>query len=484
MYLNNARGGYLKLLTDKQVQTLHQSTLNLLDSTGVIMDDPRIHEVLQQHGATIDKKTNAVKMPSDLVEQAIEQAPNELTFHARKKDYNLTLKGSVVHTHTAGGLPFFHDSLTGKRRPALLKDLEASLRLSDALENIHTVVPLVFPTDVKAQVAEVEIVNCALRNTEKVIGSTVASEDEVKFIHKLLAVVAGGERELRDHPMFKMSLSPISPLEYDSDLCGALLAAAKLQIPIAILPAPMAGGTAPVTFAGALVQQNAELIAGLTVAQLINPGTPVIFGPRLSVMDMRTGVAAWGTEVGMVSACETQLAQLYGIPVDAYGLCSDSKIMDQQTGYEKAQNALLPALAGANWISGAGSLESVLAASLEQLVIDDEILGMIFKVLKGFEISQSTIALDLIDKVGPKGNFLAQPHTVQYTRKGEQYFPKLSNRQGWDQWTEQGSKDIVQAARQRASQILDEHQVPPLDSHVLKELDVIVVEAKNYHSKP
>jgi trimethylamine---corrinoid protein Co-methyltransferase len=482
MSLNNVSGGYLKLLTDKQVQTLHESTLKLLQSTGVVIDDLRIQGILQERGAFLDKERNIVKIPSNLVEEAIKEVPKEITFHARKEYNNLILKGNVVHTHTAGGLPFFHDWSTGKRRPALLKDLEAASRLADALENIHTVVPLVFPTDVEARVAQIEIVNSTIRNTEKVIGSTVASEGEVKFIHKLLAVVAGGEEELRENPIFKMSLSPISPLEYDADVCGALLAAAKLQIPVAILPAPMTGGTAPVTFAGALVQQNAELIVGLTITQLINPGTPVIFGPRLSVMDMRTGVAAWGTEVGMVSACETQLAHLYGIPVDAYGLCSDSKIMDQQTGYEKAQNALLPALAGANWISGAGSLESVIAASLEQLVIDDEILGTIFNVLSGFQIDEGTLALHVIDKVGPKGNFLSQLHTVEYTRKGEQYFPKISNRMGWEQWTEQGSKDIVEAGRSRAKKILDEHQVPTLDGHVLKELDAIVLDARRHYS--
>jgi trimethylamine--corrinoid protein Co-methyltransferase len=472
--VNEVKGGYLKFLTDDQLGILHESTLKVLENTGVLIDSDELQNIFKEQGAVIDKSRGIVRIPLSLVEESIKRAPKGVTLYGRREGHELRLEDHLVHAHTIGGEPFLYDLETGKRRPALRKDIETTARLVDALDNIHSYSPIVFPSDVDAKIAEAERVYAAVRNTTKPIGNTVASKEDVIFTYRIFTVIAGGEEELKKRPMGEISASPISPLFFDKNLCEALMKAAELNIPTTILPCPMAGGSAPITLAGALVQQNAELLAGLTITQITNPGTPVILGPRLSIIDMRSGCNSWGApELGMASACAVQLAQYYGLPTDVYGLCTDSRIMDQQAGYERAMNALLPALAGANSISGAGP-------EPEQLVVDNEILGMIFKVLKTFEINEETLALDVIGKVGPRGNFFAEVHTARYARAGELYFPRLSNRLEWEEWVRQGSKDIIGKARAEAQEILKNHEVRPLDDYALKELDNIMINAREH----
>jgi trimethylamine--corrinoid protein Co-methyltransferase len=322
---------------------------------------------------------------------------------------------------------------------------------------------------------EVEAFDAAARNTTKPLVGAVISDREVRFLHRAFSVIAGSEQRLRERPMFAIGVSPISPLALSEDGCAAMCLAAELAIPTRILPAPMLGGTAPMTFAGALALQNAELLAGLTLMQVAQPGCPVVLAPRLSVMDMRTGYSSYGTpELGMASACATQLAHSYGLPVDAVGLSSDSPTSDEQMGYEKAMNGVVAALAGTNWLSGPGGGGSGKSASLEQLVIDNEIVAMICRLLGVFEVNEDTLALEVIDRVGPRGNFLSQPHTARHLRSEEHYYPALSRRLEWEQWVAEGSRDIVAEARDKAREILRSHQAPPLSEDVTRELDQIL----------
>lgn len=482
--INGVRGGCLRLLTAEQVRVLHESTLKLLEDTGVLIATPEIQDDLEDLGASVDRQTDVVRISASVVEEAIKRAPSRIVLHGRTEEHDLTLEGKTVHTHTTGGPAYFFDLETGERRRALKRDIEDAARLVDGLDNIHAYIPLVSPGDVHSRVPAVEMIDAAVRNTTKVVGSPVTCEAEVRFVHRIFAAIAGGETELRENPIGRLSFSPISPLVYNDELGRALATAASLGIPVTILPAPMAGGTAPVTLAGALVQQNAELLAGVTIVQTTNPGTAVILGPRLSIMDMRSGAVSWGAEIGVATACATQLIQSYNLCVDAYGLSSDSLAMDEQAGYEKALNALMAGLAGVNWISGAGSSETLAAASLEQLVIDDDICGMVFRILKGVAVNENTLALDVIDAVGPKGHFISEEHTLEFARSGEQYFPTVSSRLGREQWISQGGKDVVQVARARAKEVLKSHDVPPLPGHVLRELDRIVDCARDRFSHP
>lgn len=473
----------LKFLSEPDVNTLHESSLKILNNTGVKIENEELREILAEEGGEVNRESKVVKLPSSLVQKSIENAPSGFILHERGEGENkIRINGSGIHTHTTGGPSYIRDLETGDRRGATVEDVGRAARIVDSLDNLHAYSPLVSPTDVSSGAEEIEMVNAAIRNTNKIVENPVSSGTEVKFLHEMFCAVAGSEKKLESNPSFAISVSPISPLTYDKLSGEALLEGARKGLPLKILPAPTTGGTSPVTFAGAIAQQNAELLAGLVIAQTVSPGLPIVLAPRLSIMDMRTSYVSWGTnELGMAAACAVQLLNSYEVPSDVYGLSSDSKIMDQQQGYEKSMNGLLPALAGADFLSGAGGLESLKSCSLAQLVIDDEIFGMIINTLNGFDINRDTIALDLIDKVGPGGDFLREKHTARHARGGEQYHSKLSNRDTWEKWSVQGKKDIVEVAREKARSILDETDPINMNASAKKDLDRVLEDARSYY---
>lgn len=350
-----------------------------------------------------------------------------------------------------------------------------------SLDNVHVFSPLVSPTDVITGTEEVEMVNTAIRNTKKVVENPVTSGTKVDFLYRLFATVAGSESKLKRRPSFAVSVSPISPLNFDRGSSSALMQSAERELPTKVLPAPITGATAPVTFAGALAQQHAELLAGLVILQTISPGLPTVLSPRLSVMDMRNSYVSWGSaELGRASACAVQLINEIDLPSDVYGLSSDAKTLDEQQGYEKSINGILPALAGANFLSGAGGIESLKSASLAQLVIDDEIFGMILDTIDGFRVNADTIALEVINSVGPGGDFIRERHTAEFSRKGEQYHPKLSDRNTWESWVEGGRSDLKEVAEERARSLLADSKPPEMDPDTLDGLDEILEDARNH----
>ncbi|MEF8917407.1 MAG: trimethylamine methyltransferase family protein, partial [Candidatus Bipolaricaulota bacterium] len=319
---------YLELLSESELDELHESTLKVLRRTGVLVENNELQEMLIDRGAKIEEDSSIVKFPPGLVKSSIETAPAGFSLYERGNEgKEIRVTGDTVHTHTTGGPSYIRDLDSGKRREAKIADVKNGARVISRLDNIHAYSPMVSPTDVTPGSEQVEMVNAAVRNTEKIVENPVDSGREVDFLYRIFRSLAGEEEELKDKPGFVISISPISPLSFDRLSSEALIEGARKGLPLKILPAPTTGGTSPVTFAGALVQQNAELIAGLIIAQAISPGLPTVLGPRLSIMDMRTSYVSWGTnELGMASACAVQLLNRYDIPSDVYGLSSDSKI--------------------------------------------------------------------------------------------------------------------------------------------------------------
>lgn len=472
----------LKLLSDSEVGTLHEASLEILNQTGVKIDNEYLQEILAGEGAEVDGEADRVRLPASLVESAMERAPAEFDLYERGEDQKeMKVGGTSLHAHTTGGPSYIRDLESGERRDAKLQDVIQGALIVNSLDNIHAYCPVVSPTDVISGTEEIEMVNAGLRNTEKVVENPVSSGKEVDYFYELFAAVSGSEAKLKEKPSFTVSVSPISPLTFDKQSAEALRKSAEKDLPTKVLPAPITGATAPVTFAGALAQQNAELLAGLTILQTVNPGLRTVMGPRLSIMDMRSSFVSWGTqELGRASACAVQLLAEYDLPSDVYGLSSDAKIMDQQQGYEKSLNGILPALAGADFLSGAGGLESLKSCSLAQLVIDNEVLGMIIDTVNGFEIDEETIALDVIDSVGPGGDFLREKHTARFSRGGEQYEATFSNRDTWEYWVAKGEKDIREVAREKAKSILTNSNQPEMNPATMRTLDEIMEDARSY----
>jgi trimethylamine--corrinoid protein Co-methyltransferase len=367
----------------------------------------------------------------------------------------------------------------------LQQDIRDTARLMDALDHVHAVSPLVTCSDVPPALVSIISLKEMIENTLKpVYLNRISSAEEAKFFIRMGVIISAGVEEFRKNPWPYPRVSPISPLRFEKNITEAIRECALMGLPIGIMPVPISGASSPMTLAGTLVLQNAEVLTGLTIIQVLNPGCPVIYGARASVLDMRTAFTSWGSpEVGIMGACAVQLAQQYNLPSDVYGLSTNAKLPDAQAGYEKAVNGILPVLTGANFISGMGMLGGN-TSSYEQLVIDNEIFEMSFPTLRSpiFTLDDITLGLDVIEEVvnsEGKSHFLAQPHTREFFRKGEHLMPnyRVTERNSTEEWLKLGGKDIAERARDVAKEILAEHEPEPLDKDIREGLDSIVKQA-------
>jgi trimethylamine--corrinoid protein Co-methyltransferase len=373
------------------------------------------------------------------------------------------------------------DLETGIRRRTTLSDVEKLVRLADALKHytlLHSGAIMPHIEGIPDEVAHVHGYVASVRNSSKVIKGVVRGKQKARDCIRMAAVIAGGEDALKRKPNIFTTCNVISPLEYMVEQTEGLIEYAKMGLPVDIASEPQCGGTSPVTLSGTLAQQMAEILGMIVIAQLVNPGTPVLMGTVAAAMDLRNGmIALGGVEAALLNVAHAQMAQFYRIPSRGTGSNTESKILDMQAGYEKAITLLLPALAGINMIFYPGTMDHATTVSLESLLIDHEICDMIDRLLHGISVTDETLALEIIDKVGPGGHFLRQRHTMKHLEE-EHFVPKLSDRDSYEAWAEKGKKSIQERARDEVKKILSEHQPLPLDSAVEKELLAIVKEVE------
>jgi trimethylamine--corrinoid protein Co-methyltransferase len=460
-------GGQYRPLDQDQVQKIHNASLQILEKTGVQVDNPHAMELFRSAGAIIED--NRVRLTAAIIEDAIDRAPAEFLLAGRDSRHDLELGGKRVYTGTGGSALQVVDLITGSVRSAILEDVGSMARIVDALNFIHFYLIPIFPTDLPIETVEVNKYFQALSNTTKHVQAGAYTLDGVRDVIEMGEYVAGSAEALRERPLISFITSwMVSPLQFESSVTSLLLEVCKSGLPVVLSAAPIAGMTAPVTLAGMLAQSNAEQLAGLTLTQLANPGTPVLIGPIPATADMHSGkFLAGSVEFGIANAAISQLTQFYKIPnYNSAGL-TESKLPDIQAGIEKTQSTILTALAGSNFIHhAAGMLEDMSTVAYEQFVIDNETLGMTMRVLEGIEVNDETLAIDVIDSVGPGGHYLLEDHTVEHLRS-EYYFPSLvMDRQARDQWVEDGSHDARARARYLALQILNSHVPEPLPEEV------------------
>jgi len=469
----------LEFLSRDQIEEIHSASLKILEDVGVLVYEDSFLKFLADSSVNVDFDKKNVRFSPSLVMECIKKTPKRVMLYARDPKCDVELDDGKIYGHAVGGAATVVDLDSGEVRPSTRKDVADLTRIIDALPSLHTCTMIVLPCDVPEQVRDVYCMAEQLQNTGKNMDATPLSDKGFPYMVELAEAVVGGEEELRKRPIITCSFSPTSPLKFSGDVVRITIQGAKLGLPIAVLPCLMAGATGPVTLAGSLVQQNAETLAGLVMIQLVNAGTPFIYAPRVFAIDMLSGMTSTGIEDGLSSVGCVQLAKYYGFPSDVYGLDTTSKTLDEQAAFEKGLNGILPALAGANILSGAGSIDGGITASYEQLVIDDEIFGMIFRAVKGIEVDEERLAVDVIAEVARESsNFLQQRHTLKHFRQ-EYYVPKLSDRTARSRWQEMGSKNIVEVAREKARKILAEHQPPPLDKDVVKKFGKILKRAIN-----
>jgi len=469
----------LTILSDDEVEQIHSSTLEVLEKVGVRFEDETALKLLDEQGALIDHKTRLAKIPRSLVEEAIKKCPKEVRLCGRTKDHDITLgDGKVYFTAGANALHILEMG-TGTRRIPTSEDCAQLTRVFDALEHVHAILPAVVPQDVPQNISDRVKCKISYENCEKHYLTDVYGRESCRDLIRMAEAVSGGPDELRRRPIISINPSVTSPLAWGRDSTEPLFEAAEHGVPVILDCMPNAGATSPITLAGSVVQQNAESLSFVTLAQLTHPGTPTIPYTSPGIANMRTGGVIYGAvEVAIQCAAMSQIYSHYQIPYIATVGLTDSKIHDEQTAYERSISVLMTALASPSMISTqAGALNSLTDTSFEQTLIDDEILGMVSRAMSGMRVDEETLAVDIIAKVGPGHHFLAEKHTNDMFLK-EHYLPRLADRKSRNKWERDGSKDVTKRAVERAKEILRSHQPAPLPDEVRKKLDSIIEEAR------
>ena len=457
-----------EVLSPSEVAAVHQASLQILAETGIVLRHPAARLQLQEAGAQVVGER--VRLPADLVEWAVSQTPQQVSLRGRAGRTTVLGDGSL-HWHNLGGAAQIYDPLERTMRPALVEDLIAATRLLDALPGASSITPFFTPQDVPAHVMTLAMYRHTLPHTGKPIhGPGAQTAAEVRLLAEM-AAVAGHPPEV-----LSMGISPVSPLYFPDDVVEALIASAQAGLPTGPLPCPTAGMTAPLSLAGAIAQQNAEVLAAIVLLELTRPGLPVYYCGRLAMMEPRSGVSVWGgVELGLASAGTVQVAHHYHLPVNVYGLSTNALEMGLQNGYERALNAILPALAGADELSGIGELAAGTIGALAQMVVDDELTAVIGRARRGFHADADALAVELVGEImDGNRNFLYQPHTVRYLRAGELLVTRLADRGNWDEWDRRGRPDMVWRAQERVAKILSEADPLPLEAAQERELDRIL----------
>jgi len=461
MQLKGLKGGLYKPLSSKDIETIHQASLAILENTGISYESGlnETIDMLDVQGAKVDRERARIFFPAKLVETQAAKAPERVILFSRDGRNDLDLTQHRVYLGTGGAAIKILDLESGKARSTTLEDLYQIARLVDALDNIHFFLRPCIPTDIPQYDANVFF--ACLKATGKHV---MAGVNDVAGFHQVMdiaAMIAGNITKLRDRPFISIITSfAISPLKLCTQSTLIMQEAARNRIPVALSCAPMAGSTSPLTMAGTLTQLHAEQLAGITVCQLTNPGAPILYGGIPGMANLNNfGYLGGAVECGMMNAAVHQLADHIKVPnYNSAGL-ADSKIPDVQAGWEKALTVLLAAMGGSNFVHhAAGMLESMLTVAYEQYVIDDEIIGMCCKVLKGIEVDSEHLALEAIDEVGPGGNFIASDHTFAHMRT--EYFTGngVTDRKIRDDWEQEGSRDAARRAREIAKKILAQEE--------------------------
>ena len=462
-----------EILTKNQVERIHETSLQILEKVGLDFDYPPALEVLKKGGAKVDGQR--VLFPSRMVEAQIKKTPNRFTLHARDPKKNVVVGGNSTVFAPGYGAAFVTDLEYGRRK-ATLKDFENFVKLTGASANQDILSgTVVEPTDVPYETRHAQMIYTAMKYSDKCfMGSTMGARAARDCI-EMAAVLFGSRDQIESAPVIMGVLGSLTPLKYDARMLGALMEYAAAGQPPLIASLAIAGATGPVTLAGNLALQNAEVLAGIVLAQMVREGTPIIFGGASSNAEMRNGTLSIGSpEMAINTAATAQMARYYKLPARSGGAVCDAKSSDSQSAYESMMSLLMAQVSGANFVlHSAGILESFNCMSYEKFIIDDEMCGMVKRIKRGIQINPGTLALDVINAVGPGGHFLDKDHTLDYFRT-EFYQPRLSNRDDYVTWQTSGSPQCMETAHQKYKEILATYEPPDLPADVDKDLRTFI----------
>ena len=453
MVRKGLEGGRYKPLDEDDIARIHDTAMSVFEEVGIQVSSDKALAFFKNAGAQVDD--HIVRLPRDMVMELVRRAPSDITLHGRESKHNLYLGDARVYAGTGGTALNIIDGTTGERRSATLQDLKDIARLVDSLDNIHFFLLPTYPNDVDIDIVDVNRFFAGMDNTSKHVMGGVYTREGLGDVIRMAQIAAGSADNLRHEPTISIILCAISPLMIDGVYGDMIITVAEAGIPVALPAEPLCGSTSPITLASNVVIQTVDSLAEVCLTQLVNPGTPAIFGSVASSNDFRDLKYITGCiEMGMLNTASAQMAQFYKLPFYATAGMSDAKVVDAQCGYESGLSLLLCALGGANFIhDAAGLLDFALSVSLEKYVVDNEIIGMVMRAVEGIKVSEETLAFDLIKQVGPAGHFVYSRHTRKHMRS-EHYMPTLSDRQHLKDWQGAGRLDTAARARKKVEQVM------------------------------
>jgi trimethylamine--corrinoid protein Co-methyltransferase len=465
----------ISVLSPDELRQVHAAALRILEEVGMCIELPAALDILEGAGARVDRATSRAYMPPDLVEACRARIPTRLTYHGRSPEFDRVSEvGGPVFGRNAGGCPDYVELETGHHRTARIADWREFVRLSDALPfigavgNQHT-------SDVPPRTADVHSVRAFLEEGRLCAVHGANSVANYRYQIEMLLAVRGSREALAERPPLHDMVSPYNPLYHDEDNAAQILLSVEYGIPLDIAVMSMVGMTSPASLAGSLAQTVAEELGTITLIQSARPGHPCAFFVDPMVGNLRNGEALAGApESALLLAAICQLGtELFGVPTSAIGLDTDG-FSGAQTMFQKAQNLAFEVLAGGTVAVGAGCVESIMALSPVQLVLDDEFLAIASRWREGIRVTEETLAVEVVKEVGPRGSYLAETHTLEALRAGELLDLALAERESRRAvWESMGSRTLESRAADRAREILSRHEVPPLQDEVLRELAAI-----------
>ena len=451
------RGGQLKVLSDQDILRIDAAVIRVLREVGVKMQYRPALEAMDDAGCEVDFGAEMVRMPEYVLRRALATAPSQFTLAGHKSEFDVFVDLERIYT-IGGSSALYVLGLDGERRPATLTDLVDLTRLQDSLEHLHIMHGIVNPQDIPQPGFDRILFANVVPNTSRNYYSQGQGGQSIRDQVEMAAVILGSSAALRARPIFTIVLCLVSPLVQPGIRLEELFECVKCGIPLYIEVDSQPGATTPITLAGTLVEECANVLAGITLAQILSPGHPCIFSIASGIMDMSTGNYSGGApETCLLHAATAQMAHYYRLPYQG-GTGIDATVPDAQAGYERALQVLTNALAGTNFIHlSIGMIEQMLTASYEQCLIDNEILGAAFRITRGIEVNDDTIAFEVIKELGPGNSlYMVHEHTLRHLRQVT-WFPKLTNRRKWEAWMDTGGRDMRDAAREQVREILAQY---------------------------
>jgi trimethylamine--corrinoid protein Co-methyltransferase len=473
---NQNRSVSFRVLTDDQIWEIKRAAFDILEKTGAKVMHAEARKLLQQAGATV--KDDVVKVPEYVVRECIRSTPKGLTIFDRNKRRALEVEGRKSYYGTSTASPNTRDAITGEVHETRVEDIARGARVADALPNIDWVMPMGSSQNVPAFAADLHEFEAVVCNTTKPIVFIGYSKRGFELVCEMAAAVAGSMDELRTYPFLIAYPEPITPLVFPAEVVDRMFIAADLCIPQIPGPTQQLGATAPVTLAGALALGIAEGLLSLTMVQLRRKGAPCFLSCNVSGFDMATTTLSIASpEMSLGLSAQAEVAQSFGLPTWGLAGSTDSKTLDAQAGIESAFSILAQGLGGLNLIHDVGYMDGGMICSAEMLVMGNEVVGMAKRFIRGIDVNADTLARDVVQKVGPGGNFLQDKHTFRHFRN-ELWFPSLMSRQPYGIWQQEGSKDMATRVRENVKKILDTHQVQALSDNILATLETLKLDGE------